>query len=468
MTTELPAASGTALGPLLALVAAAICILVFDTRRAPWRLAAWISLAGIAVAGALMLIVLLGGQGGVVQSMLNVDGATALFTLFLCGVGSSAVLIRLGIDHPHQGSAYALLLLALSGALIAAQSMHVLPLTLGLAILHVSSSALLGTRATWRYAIHLGASLASLLLGFSLLYGAFGTLRIEALAERLARLAATPALRDPVAMLGLGLVVSGVAPLLGVIPFHTWLPGTTNRARVLGAALISMILPGAAIATLARLGGTWTGRPLAVLAVLGALSVGYGYLRALRAHRVRDAVAGVAIAQSGTLTMALGTVPTEGWSTLLYVLFGSGLHLACLWGMAVNARRQDGAPLTIDDIAGLGQRRPWLATAVTLCLLSLAGAPPLAGAMGQLRLLPSIIAHGYGWAAGLAIAGNGIAWLLLFRWAFTMWMHPLPDRAWVPTSPEVPVVVLSAAIGTFAAGVYAGVVIEWIEQLIRL
>jgi NADH-quinone oxidoreductase subunit N len=67
----------------------------------------------------------------------------------------------------------------------------------------------------------------------------------------------------------------------------------------------------------------------------------------------------------------------------------------------------------VDDItalAGLNRRSPFLAAAMTIAMVSLAGIPPLAGFFGKFLLLKAVLERGAGhsayyWLAGLAVIG---------------------------------------------------------------
>ncbi|HEY0549587.1 MAG TPA: proton-conducting transporter membrane subunit, partial [Verrucomicrobiae bacterium] len=72
------------------------------------------------------------------------------------------------------------------------------------------------------------------------------------------------------------------------------------------------------------------------------------------------------------------------------------------------ARKADADDVT--TLAGLNKRSPFLATGMTLALVSLAGIPPLAGFFGKFLLLKAIVEqgaafHAYYWLAGVAIIG---------------------------------------------------------------
>jgi NADH-quinone oxidoreductase subunit N len=464
VTTALSPLNAATLVPLLALVCTALGILVADLLRAPWRFAAWLSLAGMVVTLALTLIVVLSGQSSAVQGMLNVDGPAAQGTLFFCGAGAVTVLLELGSASHEAGARYALLAFAVSGAAIVAQSTHALAFTIGLAILYTGVISLLGTRERWRYyALHC-AALASTVLGLALLYGVAGSLRTDTLIERLNQQAfADP--QNTLSVLGLAVLIGGLGLPLGIVPFRMGFTRSSHDAHPPGMLFASLLMPGAAALTLARLTDLWPARARLVLVTLGALSVLYGYAQGLRSHYVQGVLSGVTIAQSGYLALGAALQARANWAPLFCVLTSQGLSLTCLWAVAIDVRRNDARPLTLDDLAGLGRHRPWLAAATTVCLLNLSGLFPLIGATGQMLTLQAAAAQGYALQAALAVAGILLAWLLAGRWIRTMWAGAPQERVWLPSSPEVIVGALATASSMLLIGLYAQGALDWFASL---
>ena len=468
MTSTLSSANVATLIPLLTLIGTAACILLFDLRGIPWRFSAWVALASLVIVAALTLIVAISGQGDAVQGMLSGDRAAIPFALFLHGVGSATVLFGIGCadETGQQGGTYALLLLTVAGGMIVAQSIHMLPLAIGLAILLTAACPLLGPRAAWRALIAHGIGLAILLLGIALLYGAAGSLRLDSILEHLRRQAVNDA-PNSLTVLGIGLFVAGLTPVLAAAPFHTWLPTAYRKAQPIGGFVTSLALPGTALAALAPLVTAYPPRVSTLLAVLGSLSILSGTGLALRSQQIRNALAGITIAQTGSLLLALSGTPALGRPALLYIMISNTLGLAGLWAMAHNVRRADHSPILLQDLTGLGHRRPWLAGAATICLLNLAGAPPLAGGVAHLYLLRAVRTE-HSWALIPTLLGTLFTWLLTWRWLSATWMHPLGARRWLPTTPEIALIALGSAAGTLAAGLYADGILNSIANLLPL
>src|SRR5206468_3806555 len=77
--------------------------------------------------------------------------------------------------------------------------------------------------------------------------------------------------------------------------------------------------------------------------------------------------------------------------------------------LVVGAVLYAGVPDQINDWKGLGKRAPWLAFAMAMFLLSMAGLPPLGGFASKFVLFSSAVdagtTQGLGWLTWLAVLG---------------------------------------------------------------
>jgi formate hydrogenlyase subunit 3/multisubunit Na+/H+ antiporter MnhD subunit len=104
-------------------------------------------------------------------------------------------------------------------------------------------------------------------------------------------------------------------------------------------------------------------------------------------------------------------VADETFAALLTLLVTHTLALIGCHAAIAAGRGHLGAEVRMQHWAGMAARRPGLAAAFSVCLLSLVGLPPLAGFVGKFALLRSLAEHsGMRWvivvvAIQLAIAG---------------------------------------------------------------
>ncbi len=108
------------------------------------------------------------------------------------------------------------------------------------------------------------------------------------------------------------------------------------------------------------------------------------------------------IAQVGYILVALaGGTPLGLRYALYYLAAYAFMNLgAFAVAAAISGDGEEGARLS--SYRGLARRRPWLAAAMTIFLLALAGLPPTAGFLGKILILATSVTTGYVWLAGAA------------------------------------------------------------------
>ena len=204
----------------------------------------------------------------------------------------------------------------------------------------------------------------------------------------------------------------GFALLLGVFPFHSWMPMLTEEVHPYAAAFVLTAVTG--ILGILGLGFleryNWLRHAPTVytwLAAVGALTVALaGVLAAFQTHAGRVLGYGVMM-EVGLGLLALGQGGSEG-ARLFFALWPGKVVLFNLWSLSLTGlgRRRDG--LSYRDLAGLGRHYPLLTAGALVSILGVAGAPLLAGLPGGLSLWQT--AAGHPWIlGGLAIGSMGFA-----------------------------------------------------------
>jgi NADH-quinone oxidoreductase subunit N len=84
------------------------------------------------------------------------------------------------------------------------------------------------------------------------------------------------------------------------------------------------------------------------------------------------------IAHAGFILVAIAVGTSQGASAMLFYLLAYTLATFGAFAIIIVLSRGD-APVTTDDLAGLWTVRPWLAIAMTVCMLALMGFPIFGG-----------------------------------------------------------------------------------------
>src|ERR687886_2032520 len=220
-----------------------------------------------------------------------------------------------------------------------------------------------------------------LLYGIVLIYGVSGS----ALLPEVARTFDGPLAEQPIALLGLVLLISGFAFKISAAPFHFWTPDAYQGAPTSAAAFLSVAPKAAIFAVLLRIllegmpgaAYSWT----AVAAALAIITMLTGNLFALRQRNVRRMLAYSSVAHSGYILAAFAAMHGAGVERAVQ---------AVLIYAAAYALMNMGAFLTIDLVGedaksfnGLFRARPALALAMGVFMAALVGIPPFSGFFGK-------------------------------------------------------------------------------------
>jgi len=325
-------------------------------------------------------------------------------------------------DMLRGGELFTLGMFSLLGISVMISGNNFLVIYLGLELLTLSSYALVAlrrdnataTEAAMKYFV-LGAMASGFLLyGLSMLYGATGTLDITAVFKAVA----SGQIKHQVLVFGLVFVVAGLAFKLGAVPFHMWIPDVYQGAPT----AVTLIIGGApklaafAIAIRLLVEGLL---PLAIdwqqmLAVLAVGSLLIGNLAAIAQTNLKRMLAFSTIAQMGFVLIGLmsGVVNTNtdpaanaanAYSSAMFYMVTYVLTTLASFGVILLLARDGFESEEISDLAGLNQRSPLYAGVMAVCMLSLAGIPPLVGFYAKLAVLQALIASGQAVDIGLAV-----------------------------------------------------------------
>jgi len=324
------------------------------------------------------------------------------YALFFIALLLSAGLAVLGFcydyfkDREGENEELVLLLLtALLGASVLVVSSHFAAFFLGLETLSISLFVLIGyplkqTRpleAAIKYLILSGVSSAFLLMGMALIYAQCGELTFSGIGHFIT---SQPAM-NPMILSGIILIVAGLGFKLSLVPFHLWTPDVYEGAPAPITAFIATVSKGAVFVLLLRFfvsSGNYANTSiLNVFSVIAVITILAGNLLALLQKNVKRLLAYSSIAHMGYLLVAFiasGSIaPALAVESITFYLVAYFITtLGALGVVSVLSTPQTEA----DDIAiysGLFWRRPWLAGAFTLMLLSLAGIPLTAGFIGK-------------------------------------------------------------------------------------
>ena len=324
---------------------------------------------------------------------------------------------------------YILLLSSLYGVLLVSSSDGFLTMFLGLEIMSMPVYVMVllayqrhaAAEAALKYLVLGGAATAMFLMGASLVYGATGSLALDAFAK-------AAQAKDTLANVAVILVLVAFFLKAAVVPFHAWAPDAYEAASVPVTAYMAVLVKaGVLLGALRVIGTAKLGSPLVdLLAVLPLVSMVWGNLAAMRQTSFRRMIAYSSIAHAGYLFYAfLGDGPTRLQAIVFYLLaYGlmNALAFASLPAGPTDERRD-----RLDALTGLYRRQPAAALLLGIALLSLAGIPPFPGFVAKFLIFKNVIAAGYTTYAVLGLVGSYLGIYFYLRVIQLMFMGAQPE-----------------------------------------
>jgi NADH-quinone oxidoreductase subunit N len=370
-----------------------------------------LSLAFVAVTFFVQAFLLRGPEQ--VVGPLRVDDMAWMFRLLFLASGLVTILfgMRRSQDWFEQGEFHVLLLGSLIGMSVLSAATDVVTAYLAFELVSYSGYLMVGYRkgdraageAGIKYVVFGSVASGAMLFGLSWLVGLGGTTSMEGIAAALSVQGASPA-----ALAAAVFVFAGIAFKVSAVPFHFWAPDAYEGAPSMVAGFLAVASKAAGFAVAVRIlaslagpvhavpEGTWFAFlpsgpvPHWIVGVAAVATMIVGNTAALHQRDLRRILAWSSIAHAGYLLMALsvangeavGAVIVYFWIYLLMTLGGFGI---------IGLMKPLLGGTELRHYNGLIYRRPGVAIALAILMISLAGLPPTAGFWGKVLLFKVVI-----------------------------------------------------------------------------
>ncbi|MBK7584857.1 MAG: NADH-quinone oxidoreductase subunit N [Myxococcales bacterium] len=296
-------------------------------------------------------------------------------------------------------------------------------------------------------------SAAITFFGLSFVYGMSGSTRIDVIAHTT---------MTPLFVVGVMLVLAGMAFKIGVVPFHMWVPDTYQGAPTPFVAFLSVApkLAGfAALATLfhhgfAQAESEW--QP--VMLALSLVSMILGNLLAVVQTDVKRLLAYSGIGHIGYMLMAF--VSGTAGTTMLLFYFVAYLVTNIGAFQIVEVVERETGDSSLSAFEGMWKRSPTLAFAMLVFLLSLAGIPFVVGFWAKLNVFIAAWQSGF---YALVILGAVLAVVGLFYYmqiARAMYMKPPKHDVELRAAPGLAISLALCLVGVVAFGAWPRIVLD--------
>jgi NADH-quinone oxidoreductase subunit N len=370
-------------------------------------------------------------------------------------------------DLEHAGEFYSILLFTIVGGVVMVSFNNLVMLFIGIEILSISLYVLAGTRkyteqsneASLKYFLLGSFASGFLLLGMALIYGTTGSLSLPGISEYVTNHASTlPFLT----IIGIMMMIMGMAFKVSAAPFHNWAPDVYQGSPTVITAFMATVVKIAAIAAFLRLmmgsfaavQGWWT----ILLSVIAVLTMTIGNVTALYQTNFKRLMAYSGISHAGYLLIGIVALTYDNASIssssaiLFYTVAYAMASIASFAVLLVIAGNTGDSSLSTFN--GLAKRDPVLAVGLTICLLSLAGIPPLAGFFGKYYLFALAINKGLWVLAAFAILNSLIGIYYYFIIMINMFLKDGEENSPSTSSPTAKAVLAICVLLTILAGLY--------------
>jgi NADH-quinone oxidoreductase subunit N len=444
-----------------------VLIVDFALPRLSKEQLAYLSVVGlVATLGCLAWLDLNRISGALFGDMFVLDRMALFFKMFI--VGATILVILASIQYVNRfaffrGEYYFLVVMSALGMMFMASANDLLSVfvtlefsTFGFYVLVAYLRDDLASNEAGLKFFILGVFAAGLLAyGISLVYGETGKLVFSQIA---------PAPATPGLMIGFLLIFAALGFKVGAVPFHSWIPDTYQGSPTPVTAFLSIAPKGAAFAILLRIFfvALATFKPMWVFLLVGVSisSMTYANIVAIAQRNIKRLLAYSGIAQIGNILIGLAAGTKMGTDAILFYLLAYLFANIGAFAVVIAVSHAIGSD-EIEDYSGLNRRSPFLAFAMLLFLLSLAGVPPLAGFIGKLYIFVAAIKEGL-----YALIAVGLINVIISMYYYLvvvkkMYINEPTNPSPLSVSGPMKAVVYAGLVGTLLIGIYPQPFIDW-------
>lgn len=450
-----------ALGPELVILATALAILLLGLSKT-FNANEYLSKASmigviIAIIISLYLWILAPIPGGHTKpeifskSLVNDRFSQSFNIIFLL---MSFFAIFASVRYPRQASQnkaeyFTLLLMAVVGMMFLAKSANLITAFVSLELFSISLYILCGFSAkhgtgteapgdtitlTWecqtsqeatiKYLLTGAFASAILAYGMALIYAGTGTTEIRLIGHQLQT---NPYSHNTLVNIGIGLLFAGLAFKISAVPFHAWTPDVYQGAPTPITGFMSVATKAAAFAIIARIfhialpdiQNVW----MPILFSVSVLTMLVGNIAAIFQDDVKRMLAWSGVAHAGYLLIGVVANSQDGIASLLFYLAVYLFMNIGAFAVVFITEGEGREGNSIYRFKGLAKRKPLLAAAMSLFMLSLAGFPPTAGFFGKLYIFVAAIKHGDTLITVMAVIASIISVYFYLRVIVMMYFH---------------------------------------------
>jgi NADH-quinone oxidoreductase subunit N len=369
----------------------------------------------------------------------------------------------------HIAEYYAIILFSLAGIIVMVSFYNLTMLFIGIEIMSVSLYILAGIKksdfasneAALKYFLMGAFSTGFLLFGIALIYGSTGSFNLEAIRNWVVL---HPKGTDPMFYAGILLIIVGLCFKVGAAPFHFWTPDVYEGSPTLITAFMSTVVKTAGFAAFLRLFSacfaTVSDFWVPVLLVITIITLFIGNITAVYQQSFKRMLAFSSISHAGYLLFAIVALGSSSANSVFMYATAYSIASIVAFGALILVQQQSGSE-NFEAFNGLSKKNPFLALALTIAMLSLAGIPLTAGFIGKFFMFSGALLKFHFVMVALAVVNAIIAIFYYFRVIIAMYFRDA-DRAELTIPVYYKFVLGFGALVTILIGIYPAFISNFI------
>ncbi len=468
MPIEFPVLNFAALYPEIVVIITAFVVMAVDLFFSDKRIVGYVSLLGLVVAA--VVTVGMFGSASAFQNMAVSDGYSLVLNLIFIVTAVLSILLSLSYlegKEMQRGEYYALILFSTSGMMFMGAALDLMIVFMGLEIMSIALYILAAFNrrqpnsgeAGMKYFVLGAFASAFFLYGVALVYGATGSTNLPVIGEWFS--SGQGNLNDPLALVGLGLLIVGFAFKVAAVPFQWWTPDVYQGAPTSVTAFMSVGAKTAGFAAFIRVlmiafGTAFTVDWQIMVSILAVITMTGGNVAALAQKDVKRMLAYSSIAHAGYILVGVASGLMDGVNAVLFYLMAYAFMNIGAFAVIAVLERRDEVGSKLSDYAGLASSKPLLALVMALFMISLTGIPPFVGFWGKVYVFQAAVAAGLGWLAVIGVLNSAISAFYYLGVVVQMYMRSPAEGEAVPVNLSFPVTVtlIIAGVVTILLGVW--------------
>ncbi len=309
-----------------------------------------------------------------------------------------------------KGEYFILTLMSVLGMMILISAHSMLSVYLGVELLSLSMYSLIvycretpsSVKTGIKYFTMGAIATGILLFGISMVYGALSTFDISEISIAIA----ADGVDKTSILIGLTLMVAGVAFKLGAVPFHFWVPdvykGTSTAVTLFVSTAPKVAAFAVAIRIFAEGFSSMHGEWCEIFIVLSIVAAVFGAIFSYVQHNIKKMLGYAAVSHIGFILLGFIAgkgVGYDGYVSSMFYVVTYAIMMAAAYGIVLFLSNKGSESGEMDDFSGLHRRNPWAAIIMLLVVLSMAGFPGTVGFYAKFLVIRSVIDADLYWLA---------------------------------------------------------------------